>query len=150
MSKFVELSPFFPPTAMACTGTICILNFTTPNCQYSNTTWILLMNLTCGMVRQNFLQVWELGRSSGQATALWLRYLPPSMLEHSAYLSLPACFQTDGKTIHLMSMAKTPKIYLHVFKMLHGINFGHTDNFMWSACREMSRRNRKTCCCGIQ
>jgi len=64
------------------------------------------------------------------------------MLEHTADLSLPAYVQTDGKTIHLMPMAKTPKIYRHVLNMLHGIMFRHTDNFMWSARRDMSRPNR--------
>jgi hypothetical protein len=102
------------------------------------------------------------------------------MLEHSAYLSLPANIQTDGKIINLtlnlltttivappnnaskwemgfnsafkglMPMAITPKIYRHVLNMLHGIMFGHTDNFMWSSRREMSRPNRKTCFCAIQ
>jgi hypothetical protein len=32
------------------------------------------------------------------------------MSEHSAYLSLPANIQTDGKIINLMPMAKTLKI----------------------------------------
>jgi len=108
------------------------------------------MKWTGGINCQNLITGMRAGTFFWTSNSSLAKYLPPSMSEHSADLSLPAYIRTDGKTIHLMSIAKAPKMYRHVLNTLHGIMFGYTDTFMWSVCRGMIRPKRKTCFCTIQ